>query len=830
MGQCMQPGCAGTVQDGYCDTCGMAPPAQPVQPSGPAHSAQGSGQGGSYGGAYAHPAGTHNAPTMQSAQPAGHPSGPPVSGPGGGAAPYPPPPPSPPSPGGSVPSTPPGSAPFPSAPFPSAPFTAPGTRPTGSGRTSTSTRSRRGMLGAGLVEVPPVPYRDPAQVVMRNPQVPEDKRYCNNPQCGKPVGRSRGDRPGRTEGFCPHCGTRFSFTPKLREGDLVAGQYEVKGCLAHGGLGWIYLAADRNLDGRWVVLKGLLDTLDADALAAAEAERRFLIGVDHPNIVKIINFVQHPDPSTHAMVGYIVMEYVGGESLQDLLRRRLRESGNSEALPLGHAIAYVLEILRAFAYLHDRGLLFCDLKPANVIQVEEQLKLIDLGAVRRVDDMDSPIYGTIGYQAPEIGQDAPSVSSDLHTVGRTLAVLSFPFSPATRDGAMPLPPPEQAYPLARYESYHRFLLRATHPNPELRFQDAGEMSDQLRGVLREVRADEDGRPYPALSQLFGPERTAAGTELAPEESATVFAPLDPADLVAALPVPLVDPADPAASFLAGLTARNPRELVDALRQAPVRSPETDLALARVLIEQGQGADVDEPLARVAQERPWDWRPYWYHGVRALATGADAEAVRIFDELYSRMPGEEATKLALAFARERSGDVRGAARLYETVWRTDHSFVSAAFGLARTRLAEGDPAGATRILDEVPPSSSHRIAAQMATVAIAVRGREAARLAADDLVVAGQRLADIGLDAGRRNKMAAEVLRTALSWLTSGPSGSSGPSGRANGASLLGVPLTEPGVRRELERVYRAMARASQVVEERRELVDRANAVRPRTWV
>ena len=834
MDQCSYPGCAGTVQDGYCDTCGMAPPAQPVQggvpgqaAAYPAHGASGPGAAGpgayAYGsgpqgagaqaGAQVHGAhsggqGTHNAPTMQSAHP-------------GGPAPFPPPPPSPP---GSHPSGPPGSHPSTpgSAPFPSAPFTAPGTRPTGSGRGSGSTRSRRGMLGAGLVEVPPVPYRDPAQVVMRNPQVPEEKRFCNNPQCGKPVGRSRGDRPGRTEGFCPHCGTRFSFTPKLRDGDLVAGQYEVKGCLAHGGLGWIYLAADRNLDGRWVVLKGLLDTMDADALAAAEAERRFLIGVDHPNIVKIINFVQHPDPGTNAMVGYIVMEYVGGESLQDLLRRRLRESGNAEALPLGHAIAYALEILRAFGYLHDRGLLFCDLKPANVIQVEEQLKLIDLGAVRRVDDLDSAIYGTIGYQAPEIAQDGPSISSDLYTVGRTLAVLSFPFSPATRDGATPLPPPEQARPLARYESYHRFLLRATHPRPEMRFQDAGEMSDQLRGVLREVRADEDGRPYPALSQLFGPERTAAGTALAPEESGAVFEPLDPADLVTALPVPLVDSADPAASFLAGLTARNPDELADALRQAPVPSPETDLALARVLIEQGKG-DADQPLARVAQERPWDWRPYWYHGVRALARRDVGEAVRIFDELYSRMPGEEATKLALAFAREVSGDVRGAARLYETVWRTDHSYVSAAFGLARTRLADGDPAGATRFLDEVPPSSSHRIAAQMATVAIAVRGREPAALTADDLVTAGQRLADIGLDPGRRNKMAAEVLHTALAWL-------SARSSAANGASLLGVPLTEPGVRRELERVYRAMARASHVVEERRELVDRANAVRPRTWV
>ena len=59
----------------------------------------------------------------------------------------------------------------------------------------------------------------------------------------------------------------FSFAPKLERGEMVAGQYEVLGCLAHGGLGWIYLAMDHHLDRRWVVLKGLLNTGDADAMA-----------------------------------------------------------------------------------------------------------------------------------------------------------------------------------------------------------------------------------------------------------------------------------------------------------------------------------------------------------------------------------------------------------------------------------------------------------------------------------------------------------------------------------------------------------------------------------
>ena len=131
-----------------------------------------------------------------------------------------------------------------------------GSRRTAGARGSrrTSGRSARGRLGAGLVEIPPVPYRDPASAVLANPQVPENRRFCAN--CEQPVGRGRDDRAGLTEGFCRNCGTRFSFSPKLEPGELVAGQYEVLGCLAFGGLGWIYLARDRNVSDRWVVLKG----------------------------------------------------------------------------------------------------------------------------------------------------------------------------------------------------------------------------------------------------------------------------------------------------------------------------------------------------------------------------------------------------------------------------------------------------------------------------------------------------------------------------------------------------------------------------------------------
>ena len=178
---------------------------------------------------------------------------------------------------------------------------------------------RRGQgFGAGLVEIPPVPYRDPASAVLADPQVPENRRFCAS--CEQPVGRGRDGRAGLTEGFCRNCGTRFSFSPKLEPGDLVAAQYEVLGCLAFGGLGWIYLARDRNVSDRWVVLKGLLNTGDADAMAAAVAERQFLAQVEHPNIVRIYNFVQHADRRTGESAGYIVMEYVGGKSLKQILQ------------------------------------------------------------------------------------------------------------------------------------------------------------------------------------------------------------------------------------------------------------------------------------------------------------------------------------------------------------------------------------------------------------------------------------------------------------------------------------------------------------------------------
>ncbi|MFD6028874.1 serine/threonine-protein kinase [Streptomyces griseoluteus] len=724
------------------------------------------------------------------------------------------------------------------------------------GSGSASGPSGRGRLGAGLVVVPQVPRPDPRAMVLDNPEVPERKRYCSRADCGAPVGRARGERPGRTEGFCTKCGHPYSFVPKLRAGDIVHGQYEVAGCLAHGGLGWIYLAVDRAVSDRWVVLKGLLDTGDQDAMAAAISERRFLAEIEHAGIVRIYNFVEHLDQRTGSLDGYIVMEYVGGKSLKEIANARRTPDGRRDPLPVEQACAYGIEALEALGHLHSRNLLYCDFKVDNAIQTEDQLKLIDMGAVRRMDDEESAIYGTVGYQAPEVADIGPSAASDLYTVGRTLAVLTFDFQGYTTVYADSLPDPDTIEVFRRYESFYRFLVRATDPDPARRFASAQEMADQLTGVLREVVSVSTGQARPALSTLFGPEVRVTDTELFPVLDGEVsrlgaralpgpgrppaappalVRPVDAPAAALALPVPLVDPNDPDAGFLAGLAASAPGELIGALEAAPGQGVETRLRRVRAWLEPGGDREAAlTTLARLDEERPDDWRVVWYRGVAALVTGDFESAALAFDAIYDAFPGEAAPKLALGLCAEVLGQLDNAAEYYRLVWATDPSFVSAAFGLARVRLASGDRAGAVRTLESVPESSIHYTAARVAAVRARLRQRTAAAGDVpflDDLTAAAgqvEALDAYGLDPARRERLSAEVLGCALDWILSRGQDTARPV--AGGRVLLGSGLDERGLRFGLERAYRTLARLAPGGEERINLVERANRYRPRTWV
>jgi serine/threonine-protein kinase PknG len=698
----------------------------------------------------------------------------------------------------------------------------------GTSRRTSSRTSRRGRLGAGLVDVPQVAYRDPASAVLDNPMVSEEKRFCSS--CGSKVGRGVDGAPGEPEGTCAQCDTPFSYKPKLFPHEIVGGQYEVLGALAYGGLGWIYLAQDHNVSDRWVVLKGLIDTGDATAMAAAANEQRFLAEVEHPNIVKIHNFVQHTDPQTGSAVGYIVMEYVGGQSLRQLALAHHRETKRVEPLPIGQVIAYGLEILPAMGYLHSQQLLYCDLKPDNVIQTHEQLKLIDLGAVRRMDDYESPLFFTTGYSAPELAKQGASVSSDLYTAGRTLAVLSFEFAGYTTKYKSSLPSAKDVPLFALFGSYHRFLKRSTHIDPDRRFISAEDMADQLTGVLREIMALGTGQPRPGASTVFGPESRTFGVELVvPEPGQSVPLP-DWREVVAGLPVPQVDTGDPAAGVLATTTSDDPRVAIDALAGAPRESIEVRLRIVRARIELGELAEAQRQLQAaqylaIKAGFPHDWRIDWYRGLIELAGGRSRVAHVAFESVYDELPGEIAPKLALGVAAEGVGDYFGAARFYELVWRTDHSYVSAAFGLARVYLAQGGKAGAIEVLESVSPHSTHHVAAQVAAIKIKTRissARDSAPVSERDLVEAGSKLERLTLDAERRTRLSAEVLEACHEWVRT----SSAP--RTAGAKVLGCELSERDVRFGLERCYRSLARLAGTVEQRIQLVDKANSIRPRT--
>jgi serine/threonine-protein kinase PknG len=670
------------------------------------------------------------------------------------------------------------------------------------------------------VEIPRVPEIDPLAALMVNPVVAESKRFCWN--CGQPVGRSTYDHPGDSEGFCPHCHSAFSFLPQLNPGDMVAEQYEIKGCVAHGGLGWVYLAVDHNVNERPVVLKGLVHSGDAEAQAIAMAERQFLAEVVHPSIVKIYNFVEHSD-SHGEPVGYIVMEYVGGKSLKPT---------RGERLSVSEAIAYMLEILPALGYLHSIGLCYNDLKPENIMVTEEQLKLIDLGAVTPINSF-GYLYGTPGYQAPEIVRTGPTVATDIYTVGRTLAALTLNLR--TRNGRYVdgLPPEDPT--LKKYDSFGRLLRRAIDPDPKRRFASAEEMSSQLLGVLREVVAADTGIPRPGLSTVFTRTRSTFGVELLVAHTDVYLDGLVHAErltapeIVTALPVPLVDPTDVAATLLSATVLSQPVQTLDSLRAARHGSLDSEgvdvsdsvelpLMEVRALLDLGDVAKASRKLEDLSERVGWRWRLVWFKAVSQLLSGDFDSATKHFNEVLDIFPGELAPKLALAATAELAGtsDERP---FYETVWHTDNNIISAGFGLARAQSIEGDREGAVTTLDEVPVGSRHFTTARLTSAVTLLSGRSAHELSEEQIRDAARRVEALPDTEPRVLQIRALVLGTAMDWTA---------DNTADPSPILGFPFTDHGLRLGVEASLRSLARVAISQSHRYALVDLANEVRPAT--
>ncbi len=667
-------------------------------------------------------------------------------------------------------------------------------RGTRSVRGTVTTRSK---LGGGLLSLPPLPSMDPLKLLMDRPEVPADRRIC--PHCDQKVNRD--------EGFCPHCGKPYNFKASLKPGDMLASQFEVKGPIAYGGMGWIYLAWDTVLN-RWVVLKGLLNAKDEEAAAAAVAERQFLAAVKNPRIVGIYNFV------TQGAEGFIVMEYVGGRTLKSLRKER------RGPLPVDEAIAYILGILPAFAYLHTQGIAYCDCKPDNIMVEEGDVKLIDMGGVRRIDTEGGPIFYTAGYAAPEVanGETAPNEVTDLYTVGRTLADLIMDFKPyGAHEFSLPLPAEQPV--LAENEALYRLLLRATHRDPDQRFQSADEMADQLYGVLREIVALKEG-PKPAESRIF------TGDQLidADDVGGTT------APLARLLPALKVDAADPAANLILAAAIGRPDKRVAALREAVKRRPdsvEAQLRLANALIA-GDGGDVVPGevfslLEPVEAKDLFDWRVHWYHGKALLANGAADKARSSFDRVYFELPGEVAPKLAIAFAAEAGGDTNAAASFYDRVSRVDPNHISACFGLARVLAKAGDRdglIGGAQALRRVPAASSLYSQAQIRLAGLLIE--DGVKFDQAFLDQAAETIEQIGIEGGIVHQLAARLYVAAIELIENGQLKD------GHDRTLLGSPFELTKLRLAAERRYRTCAHLAEDAAEKIRWVDLANSMRPVT--
>ncbi|MCQ4619276.1 serine/threonine protein kinase [Corynebacterium sp. CCUG 59401] len=665
--------------------------------------------------------------------------------------------------------------------------------------------------------------------------------------------------------------------PQLHPGDVVAGQYEIQGVIAHGGMGWIYLAQDHHVAGRVVVLKGMQAEKSVDETAAAAAEREFLADITHPGIVKIFNFIDDPRVSG----GFIVMEFVGGPSL-----RERRNEQRNHLLPIDLAIAYILEVLPALGYLHARGVVYNDLKPDNIIVAEDQVKLIDLGAVSGIGAY-GYIYGTKGYQAPEVASQGPSITSDIYTIGRTLAALILDLPKENGVLTMELPTPTQSPTLRRHISLYRLLVRCCDPDPAQRFSSVGELQVQLLGVLREVLAVRDGLYFPQQHSLFSPQRTTFGTKHLVFRTDQLIDGIDrtaeitPSEVVSALPTPLIDRSDVGAGMLTGSSYAEPQETLETLRQA-MQTPEYEhsaeipFGVVRAMLDLGLTTQARHWLSQLNERLREDWRFHWYSGVTELVHGDFVAAQRDFAQVLDIVPGEAAPKLALAavdelllqeaglqqqqlidatlsrhlasirsdlgelpnsyFVRlEKDGDITpnwshisqkpetlrlNAMRLYALVWAANQTTVSSAFGLARQLIFEGEVEMAVAALDKVPMSSRHHRMAKLTTILYLVSGD----LTESRIRRAARRLEEIPTNEPRLLQIKIAVLRAGLTYLIE-----QDVLEAASRNQLFEYDFTIHGLRRGLAITLREQARRAPFARHRYALVDTANQVRPATW-
>jgi beta-lactam-binding protein with PASTA domain len=300
---------------------------------------------------------------------------------------------------------------------------------------------------------------------------------------------------------------------------VVGGRYRVVRKLGGGGMADVYLCEDLTL-GRHVALKVLLQRYldDPTFVERFRREAKAAAGLNQQNLVSIYDWGEVD--GTY----YIVMEYVEGETLKDLIRRRGRLSGNE-------AVAVTLQLLAAVEFAHHSGIVHRDIKPQNVmLDRGGTVKVMDFGIARAGDSgmtEAGSILGTAQYLAPEQAKGHQvDERSDLYSVGVVLYEMLTGTVPFKGDSAVTVAlkhvneiprEPAELVPGMPY-ALNQIVLKAMAKDPADRYQTAAEFA-------RDLHSAKAGGPVAAAAFDASGERTRVMTAGAAAGAATSV--LDP---------------------------------------------------------------------------------------------------------------------------------------------------------------------------------------------------------------------------------------------------------------------------------------------------------------
>jgi serine/threonine protein kinase len=298
--------------------------------------------------------------------------------------------------------------------------------------------------------------------------------------------------------------TTLPQQPQL-SGQVLDGRYAIEKALGQGGVGAVFLAHDRKLHDKRVVIKVLLDKSlhNAWVVQKFQQEKEALARVDHPGVIGILDTGELPDGKP-----YIVMQFVDGVTLRSQI--------TAEGMPFDRAAEIIRQIGRALGAAHDKGIFHRDLKPENIMlqsfgRGEEQVKIIDFGIAKLKDSLVAPstatgsTAGTVAYMAPEQLSGKPvSAATDIFALGSIayeIVAGRKPFNPETgyellemqRSGVRVQP--EDLRPALPTEA-SKVILRALSFSPQERFQTARDFGDALAAALTS-ESDTFSPPSPA---------------------------------------------------------------------------------------------------------------------------------------------------------------------------------------------------------------------------------------------------------------------------------------------------------------------------------------------